>query len=1107
MRVLWAVVLVAGQGWAAQSTKAELYGVVRDGTGRTVPGAGVEVVNEGSGQVARTVTGVEGRYNFLALPAGRYRLGVVAEGFAPVSREGVVLRVGDRVGLDFELEVGTAAQAIEVTAAPELLKASRGAVGYVVEREKVESLPLDGRNFVGLIALAPGVSLPPGGMLPRINGSRPRVSEYLYDGISVLQPEPGQVAYYPVLDAIDEFRVETNSYSAEYGRTNGGVVMVNQKSGTNEWHGALFEFFRHERLNARNLFVAAGEQPRFRRNQYGFVLGGPVRRNRTFVFGDWQGSRTSTGEVRISTVPVSRERGGVFGQAIHDPAATTGAGGAAARPPFPANTIPVWRFDRAAAELAQRYPAPNVPAASGGEASANNYRRLGNNDTAANQLDGRVDHHLSARQRVFLRYSYLRDESRPTTPLPDGSGALTSGVIGDTLTRADSVAAEHSWTAAPWAVNQMRFGFTRRKFERDAMRTGRPAGEAAGIPNLPVTSFAETLPTFDIAGYQQIGPPANGNSRFGTSVTQVVNTFSWIRGKQSLKAGVDVRLQALDVLQPPNPTGNFRFTNVLTAGLGAAGAVQAGTGNSFASFLLGQASRFLIDAQPETLQPRARIAEIFLQDDWQAARRLTLNLGLRYTLNFPSTVVGDRGAVFNLDTQRLDFLGAGGAPRAARDLEKANAAPRVGVALKVTEALVVRAGYGLTWIEQAGITTPFTTPLFPFIQTLSQQSLDNVSPALVLERGPGVAIQPAGPDSGLGQGVFGVQRDNGSGYAQQWNGMVQKTWRRDWSVEAGYLGSKLTRLGVPDVNSNQLTVGQLALGGVLTEQAPNPYFGQIPANTQLSTATVARGQLMRPYPRFTTVALYRNNTGHSTYHSLQARVERRWSRGLTLTGSYTYSRLIDDAGAVFDAAILTGPVANFQAADSHNKRLEKDVSTGHIPHIFAGAVVHELPFGRRRAVRLEGWVDWLAGGWNVAGIFRMQAGSPVAVTQAINLNAFAGFGIQRPNRVADPGLAAGERTTGRWFNPAAFAQAPQFTIGNSSRNPVVGPGYRAADVMLGKTVVVREGLMVEFRAEAFNVTNTPPLGNPNGSFGAPGFGSITTALDPRVYEFVVKVRF
>jgi len=309
-------------------------------------------------------------------------------------------------------------------------------------------------------------------------------------------------------------------------------------------------------------------------------------------------------------------------------------------------------------------------------------------------------------------------------------------------------------------------------------------------------------------------------------------------------------------------------------------------------------------------------------------------------------------------------------------------------------------------------------------------------------------------------------------------------------METGYLGSKLTNLGVPDVNLNQLTAEQLALGPALTQQVPNPFFGKIPASSSLGGATIPFQQLLRPFPRFTTVALYRNNVGHSTYHSFQSRVERRFSSGITFNASYTFSRLIDDAGAVFDAAILTGPAATFQAADSHNRRLEKDESTGSIPHVFSSSFVWEI--GR---------------GWQMGGLARIQSGSPIAVTQATNLNAFAGFGIQRPNRIGNPNLPSGERTTASWFNTAAFTQAPQFTLGNSSRNPVVGPGFASLDLMLGKTFTVSENLKAELRAEAFNVTNTPHFGSPNGSFGTAAFGTISTAFDPRVFEFVAKVRF
>ena len=1020
-----------------------LDGTVADPSGAVVAAVAIEVTNEATGVTASAKSDAEGRFHFLSLPPGEYRLLAAGSGFAPVRKDGVRLHAGIRIEIALVLPLADAGESIDVRPAP-------SDAGFTFEQRKIVTLPLDGRNFVPLIALSPGVSLPPGSLFPRINGSRPRMSEYLYDGISVLQPEPGQVAYYPVIDAIEEFRVETSSYPAEYGRSNGGVILVQQKSGSNEMHGTMFEFFRHERLNARNLFAVSGPKPRFRRNQYGFVLGGPVRRNKTFFFGDWQGSRLSTGVVRVSTVPSVQQRQGIFAGPVFDPLSRS--------VPFPRNTIPLPRRDTAALAAAERYPMPAF-------AGANNFRRTGSDTTSADQYDSRIDHYFSARQRAFARLALLRDNNRPFAPLPDGSGAF-----GRAQTRAVSVASEHNWTLSARAVNQLRFGFTRRSLTRDAMRGG-----GAGIPNVPSTSFRDVYPTFEIAGLQSLGPPVNANSEFSTSVTQWTDTYSRSMGRHILKLGADVRRETLDVLQPASPAGLFQFTAIPTAG-----ANTPDSGDSFASFLLGQVTRFSIDSQPETLRPRAKIAEAFLQDDVRLTSRLSVNAGVRYTLNFPSTVVGNRMAVFDLHSQQLDMQ-----KRTARDLEKTNFGPRMGIAYKLAESLVARAGYGMTWIEQAGITTPFTTPLFPYIQTLSQQSFDNIQPAFVLAHGPSVALSPPGPDSGVGQGVFATQRDNGSGYAQQWNLVLQKAVGTVWSIEAGYYGSKLTRLGVPDVNLNQLTVEQLAIGARLTEQVENPF-----REPRFNQPTITRAQLLRPYPRFTTVALYRNNVGHSTYHSLQTRVERRFARGVTFVANYSFSRLIDDAGAVFDSAIPVGPAAVFQAADSFNKRLEKDVSTGDVPHTFSSGFVVELPRG-----------------WQLSGLARAQSGSPIAVTQATNWNAFAGFGIQRPNRVREPRLAPQARTTGRWFDTSAFTEVRQYAIGNSSRNPARGPGYRAVDVMVGKSFAVSERMRMEMRLEAFNVLNTPPLGAPNGTFGAAAFGSITTALDPRVFECVVKVHF
>ncbi|MGE3707596.1 MAG: TonB-dependent receptor, partial [Vicinamibacterales bacterium] len=588
---------------------------------------------------------------------------------------------------------------------------------------------------------------------------------------------------------------------------------------------------------------------------------------------------------------------------------------------------------------------------------------------------------------------------------------------------------------------------------------------------------------------------------FGTSVTEIADSLSWIRGRHAIKVGADLRWARLDVIQPPSPTGAFTFSALFTDLPGV-----SNTGTPLASFLLGQVQQFSIDLQNDRIRNRAHIQEYFVQDDWRLSDRWTLNAGVRYTLNFPSVEISNQAAVFNLTTEQLEFLGRDGQPRAARRLHKDNFGPRLGIAGRVTDRTVVRAGYGLVWIEMAGITTPFTTPVFPFLQTVSQRTLDNLVPAFTLAQGPTVSPIPLTPDAGIGQGVFAVDRELGSGYVQQWNVSLQRELSTHISVEASYLGSVITHVGIPDSNLNQLSVDQLALGPALLQRVPNPYFGTIPRSSSIGDPTIPVAQLLRPYPRFTTVSLYRHNVGTTEYKGLSLKLERRLSRGVSYLVSYTRSRLVDDASSVFDASILTGPIANYPVADSFNRRLERDYSTGDIPHVFVASGTWALP-ARTGGRRWPGPLGLLLNDWSLTGVLTLQSGVPIAVTQATNSNAFAGFGTQRPNITGDPTLPAGARSVGRWFSTAAFSAAPQFTLGNASRNPVRGPGYRNLDLALIRRVPTTRGQALELRAEAFNVTNTPPFGAPNGSLGAAAFGTITTAGDPRVIQLAVKYLF
>jgi hypothetical protein len=1084
--------LASGRDVSAQIGGGQITGLVKDQAGAAVPGATITVTETRTNLRRAVVSTSDGVYTAAGLAPGEYRIEIELSGFRPVRREGVRLATGEKARIDFDLALGGLQETVNVVGDAPIARAETASLGTVVENEQVVQLPLNGRLFIILAAIAPGVALPPNSVLPRINGGRPRTNEYLFDGISVLQPEPGQLAYYPIIDAIQEFKVESNSPPAEFGRFNGGVVNLTTKSGTNGLHGNVFEFFRNESLNARNYFQTSNPvKPDYRRNQYGGMAGGALVKDRTFFFVDYQGQRQSIGRTVTSNVPTLAERAGTFRQNIYDPTTTVGN----TRQQFPNNTIPRSAMDPVALALLERYPLPT------NGATANNYSRTANEVDDQAQGDVRIDHKFAAgKDQLFGRLTHFRGHAEPVTAFPDGSGTIVAGsvAVGPQDTRSWAFASNYQHTFSPNVLNELRVGDTRRAVERSAVSLPSPAGAALDIPGIPSSSqFANTMPTFAPNGYQQLGSPANTASDFSTSVTQISDALTWLKGRHTMKMGLDWRWERLNVIQPPSPTGNFVFS---TVGSDLPGVT--GTGNSFASFLLGQVQTFAIDLQQTDIQERAHIQEYFIQDDWKVSERLTINAGLRYTLNFPSTEINGQTAVFDLDTRQIEYPGA----EPVRPLKKDNFGPRLGAVYRLTDKTIVSAGHGKVWIEMAGITTPFTTPNFPFLQTVSQRTLDNIAPAFVLRNGPTVTPVGTTPNAGLGQGVFTVDGNLGSGYAQQWNVAVQREVTADTVVEVSYLGSKITNIGIPDSNINQLTEEQLKLGATLLERVPNPYFGIIPRSSSIGDPTITRAQLMKPYPDYTAVSFYRNNVGTTNYQGVAFSIRQRMSRGLTYSAAYTRSKLTDTASSVFDASILTGPLTNAAVADSHNLERDRDYSTGDIPHYFAASVVWDLPVGPGRARHPKGVVGALANDWSVATFMTMQSGVPVAVTQANSLG-YAGFTTQRPNLVGDPELPADERTPARWFDTAAFAAANQFTIGSASRNPVRGPSYHDVDLAVMRRVGFGGERAIELRFEVFNLLNATNFGAPAAQFGPASFGTITSALDPRVVQLAAKFWF
>ena len=641
----------------AQIGGATLTGRVVDQARAVVPGAMVTLTAVETGISRSAVTEGRGAFAFPGLLPAVYRVHVELAGFRPLTREGIRLATGETVRLDIQLDLGSLAEAITVTADVPLLRSQTSGLGQVIDNRRVVDLPLNGRSFISLASLVPGVALPPppAAPFPRINGGRPRTNEYLFDGISVLQPEPGQVAFFPNIDAIQEFKIESNSPPAEFGRFNGGVVNLTTKSGSNAVRGTVFEFFRNEALNARNFFASTNPvKPQFRRNQFGGVVGGPIRRNQTFFFADYQGQRQGIGRTVISTVPTALQRQGIFTEAIagvvrpiFDPATTVVSGTTVTRTPFAGNAIPAGRIDPVARTLLDRYPLPTSVG------TANNYRRLENETVDQDQFSARVDHRFPGdRDQMFARLTRFKERFVPVTPLPEGSG-VTTGTLGPQDTGSWSFASSYQRTLSRTLLNELRVGDTRRTVSRAAAQLTGSASASLGLPGIPSNArFPNTVPTFLIGGYQQIGSPQNTASEFATSVTQIADSLTWQKGRHNLKMGADLRWERLNVLQPPSPTGSFTFSNLFTDMTGV-----ANSGSPFASFLLGQVQQFSIDLQEEEIRNRASFQEYFVQDDWRVSNRVTVNAGLRYTLNFPSTEENDQVAVFNLETQQLEYLG------------------------------------------------------------------------------------------------------------------------------------------------------------------------------------------------------------------------------------------------------------------------------------------------------------------------------------------------------------------------------------------------------------------------------------------------------------------
>jgi hypothetical protein len=1116
-------------------------GTIRDSSGGLLPKATVSLIDLDTNATQTQITGDSGNFAFPQIKPGRYRIEAEAAGFKKFVQSDISVNVQQQVSLNPVMQIGQATESIEVTAETPLLQPNTSSLGQVVNNRQISDLPLIGRNTLSLIALTAGTQ--PigqfGGIPARTNaynqgffsvsGGQVLTSETLIDGIPANAALFNAPAYVPVIDGVAEFKVQTNTSSAEFGRTGGGVVNVVTKSGTNQLHGSAYEFFRNNNLDANNWFSnrAGLKLPYNNFNQYGGTIGGPIAiphvydgHNKTFFFFNYEGLREHRGQTQIFTVPLPTQLAGDFRGAvpIYDPSTTRpdpARAGQYLRDPFANNIIPSNRIDPVAAATRSYYLPPNT---AGNAQGANNFIGGGSAPNVQDQYTGRLDHAITDSQRLFARVAWSDVQRGAVDFFHNGTGFVNPGGGGVPLEFGGRNASlDYTNSLAPTLLLNLRYGWVRQFIFKTPALTGLDYTTIGFPASLNSLSFLRAFPAIAPSGYRALAPAsadlihrADNTHTFAGSLTKVFQTHT-------IKTGADYRFIPIGELQPAAPQGQFNFDARFTGANPLATA--ATSGSSIASYLLGNPSSGNIDYNPE-VSISSRYFGVFVQDDWRVSRKLTLNIGLRYELEtgrnerynrlswFDPNVANPIGAQVGLPNLRggLQFAGVGGNPRYQKTLDTNNFGPRFGLAYTVAPKTVVRAGYGLFFLPATGDDTGRNLGSEGYFATTSfVSSLDGgITPADKLSNPfPNGLNQATGNQLGLktllGQDIITVFRDDRTAYAQQWNVNVQREIPGGLLLDVAYAGSKSNKLPV-DVQLNQLPDQYLSQGSQLLQQTVNPFFGLITVGN-LAGRTVTQAQLLRPFPEFGNVNIRAVHEGNSNYHSLQVKAERRFSKGFSVLAAYTFSKLITDTGSR-----LTLNFASPGFQNSNNLRGERSLGNLDVPQRLVLSYSYEFPFRNR-----GGFLGKVAGGWQFNGITTAQRGVTLGLNTAVNQSNSFNVSSTRPNNNGSSAKLNGdvESRLSQYFNTAVFSQPSAFTFGNVSRTlpDVRAPNYFSSDLSLIKNTQIVERLRVQFRAEAFNAFNHPNFGGPGTTFGNSSFGTISSASDGRTLQLALKLLF
>jgi carboxypeptidase family protein/TonB-dependent receptor-like protein len=1046
----------------AQVGNGSIAGQVTDSTHASVPNATVRLTNNGTAVTREVQSDSSGIYSFPIVPPGLYTIRAELTGFQTVEVTNLEVQVAQQIKRDFELVLGKTATSLEVKATAPVLEQRSAEIGQVISPKEVVELPLNGRNYFDLARLTPGVTELAGSSQSTglaINGQRANQISFFFDGVDTRTETSGRPAFTPSIEAIQEFKVQENNFAAEYGR-NPSAINLSLKPGANDYHGSLFEFLRNNALDARSFFSQRVDP--LRRNQFGGVISGPIKRNKTFFMGNYEGLRTRRASTLYLTVPSEAQRAGNFsgGATIYDPATYSSSTGK--RQAFAGNVIPTSRFGQIALGALQYYPQPNT---SGG---AFNYITRVSTVADSDQGHGRIDHTFSDTDSIFGRYSYS------TSPNLSPGGLPYTG--SNEYTKASSVTVQEIHIFTPTQVNQFRVAWTFfddnltfPTLDQNVTRT------QFGLLNLDPPSTANGVPQTIVPGLTIIGanPFQPGGQR--ENIYSLADDFSWTRGKHNWKFGFDGRYYrpASRVQQTPN--GIITFANQFTNQPGV-----AGTGNAIADFLLGTPNNIRATQLAESnglVSLKYYYYGFYGQDEIRLRPNLVMNIGLRYEYQTPyKERYGDLASLDLANTRMIkqdDGIGTLNRP------DRNNFAPRLGIAYTLTPKTVIRTGAGVFFGSPRG--SEFgsfqLSPPFVIDTTLNSSAL---VPDLIGRAFPVPVVRTPSGQIALSSNtnVFVLDQNFRTNYTYEWNFSIQRELAANWLLETAYVGNSAHKLTSRDLPNQAYLDVDPTRPTSITSRRPNPNIGDVSLVQSLD---------------------------NSNYHSLTVKLNKRYSNGLSIIGGYTYSKAMGIGGALFGDQSRT--------QDERNRAAEYAPLEFNQKHRVTLAWVYELPFGRAKLVggNLHGPAGALVSGWSFQGNFTTHSGFPLTPVSSVSSNV-GRQDMNRADRSCDGNLPSDQQSVNGWFQTSCFANHAFGRFGTSGNGVIVGPGLTTVDLAALKNTAIRlpgrEPGNLQFRAEFFNAFNHAAFNDPNMTAGTAQFGLIrSTRVNGREIQLALKFLF